>query len=147
MTEKLRLAAATLTLVLGTAACGSASTTAHGTRSAPARQAPSGDTTASTTAAPPMAAGATRPLSGHAKVTIANYMFMPMHLVVRAGTRVSFHNTDQASHTATSEHSGFDTGTIAGGGTATVTLRRPGTYTYHCLFHAFMTATITVVAR
>jgi Copper binding proteins, plastocyanin/azurin family len=38
----------------------------------------------------------------------------------------------------------FDTGTIAPGASRTVVLKRPGTYTYYCQFHAFMRATVVV---
>jgi plastocyanin len=38
----------------------------------------------------------------------------------------------------------FDTGTIAPGKSATVTLRNPGTYTYYCQFHAFMHGAVVV---
>jgi plastocyanin len=69
-----------------------------------------------------------------------------MHVTVTAGTRVSFHNDDQTAHTATAINQSFDSGTIQPGKTATVTFDKPGTYAYHCLFHAFMTASITVVA-
>ncbi len=78
-------------------------------------------------------------------MSIRNYMFAPARLSVRAGTRVSFHNFDATAHTATAINQSFDSGTIAAGKTATVTFRKPGTYAYHCLFHAFMTATITVL--
>jgi hypothetical protein len=36
------------------------------------------------------------------------------------------------------------TGTINPGKSTTITLGRPGTYTYFCQFHAFMHGTITV---
>jgi plastocyanin len=72
-------------------------------------------------------------------------MYMPMRLTVKAGAKVTFTNYDQTAHTATSLTHGFDTGTIKPGDNATVILAKPGTYKYHCLFHAFMVATITVV--
>ena len=78
-------------------------------------------------------------------MAIRNYMFAPMHLTVKAGTKVSFHNDDATAHTATALNQSFDSGTIKPGKTSTVTFRKAGTYKYHCLFHAFMTATITVV--
>ena len=39
----------------------------------------------------------------------------------------------------------FDTGSIAAGASATVTFDEPGTFTYICSFHPFMTGTVTVV--
>jgi plastocyanin len=82
--------------------------------------------------------------SGRAKVAIRNFMFMPMKLTVRVGTRITFHNYDKTAHTATAINGGFDTGTIQPGASATITMRKAGTYSYHCLFHAFMVATINV---
>jgi plastocyanin len=87
----------------------------------------------------------TAPAQSSARVAIRNYMFMPADVTVKAGARVTFTNYDQTAHTATSETSGFDTGTIDPGKSVTVTIKKPGTYTYHCLFHAFMVAHITVV--
>jgi plastocyanin len=90
------------------------------------------------------AAAASPARSGHVTIAIRNYMYMPMHVVVRPGTKVTFHNDDMTAHTATSIKTGFDTGTIEPGKSATVTLKKVGTYQYHCLFHAFMMASITV---
>lgn len=72
-------------------------------------------------------------------------MYMPMRLTLASGATVTFHNYDRTAHTATATGSGFDTGSIQPGHSATVRLTRPGVYRYHCLFHAFMVATIQVV--
>jgi plastocyanin len=80
-----------------------------------------------------------------AVVTIQNYAFGPPALTVRTGTRVTWTNRDQTAHTATANQGSFDTGTINPGQSKTIAFRRPGTYTYHCAFHAFMIATIRVV--
>ncbi len=78
-------------------------------------------------------------------VTIQGYAFAPATLRVRSGTRVSFTNRDNDHHTATAmPGSGFDTGTLSQGQTRTVTLSKPGTYSYICEFHAFMHGTIVV---
>ncbi len=82
--------------------------------------------------------------AGHVTVAISNYAFVPETLAVKTGTRVSFTNHDATAHTATADHSGFDTGTVNPRATRTVDFTHPGTFTYHCAFHAFMTATITV---
>jgi plastocyanin len=81
---------------------------------------------------------------GHVTVAITNFAFKPAKLTVAAGTRVTFVNHDATAHTATADHGGFGTGTIDPRHGDTVRLTRPGTYPYHCLFHAFMTGTITV---
>ncbi len=97
-------------------------------------------------AAPTSAAAARTVRSGHVTVAISMYAFSPASLTVKAGTRVTWTNHDDTAHTATANQGAFDTGTIDPDHSRTVTLTRPGTYPYHCVFHAFMTATITVVS-
>ncbi len=104
-----------------------------------------GATHATTASLPASEPASTTAISGHTTVAIRNFMFSPMHLTVRVGTRVTFHNYDQTAHTATALDGGFDTGTVKPGTSATVTMTKAGTYRYHCLFHAFMVASITVV--
>jgi plastocyanin len=82
--------------------------------------------------------------SGHVTVAISNYAFAPKALTVKVGTKVSWTNHDSTAHTATADHGTFDTGTVAPHATRTIDFKHPGTFTYHCAFHAFMTATITV---
>lgn len=82
--------------------------------------------------------------SGRVRVSISGYAFHAATITVARGTRVTFTNHDQTAHTATSIHSAFDTGTVGPGRSATVTLRKPGTFTYYCQFHAFMHGTIVV---
>jgi plastocyanin len=77
-------------------------------------------------------------------ILINNYAFEPQTLTVRAGARVTWTNHDATAHTATAKRGSFDTGTINPGRSKTIDLTRPGTYTYYCAFHAFMTATISV---
>jgi plastocyanin len=97
-----------------------------------------------TQAAPASTKAATAVRSGHVTVAISNYAFAPKALTVKVGTRVSWTNHDSTAHTATADASGFDTGTVAPHATKTIDFKHPGTFTYHCAFHAFMTATITV---
>ena len=54
-------------------------------------------------------------------------------------------NTDPTAHTATANSGVFDTGTLNQGQSAHLRLTKPGTYLYHCQFHAFMVGTIKVV--
>ena len=81
-----------------------------------------------------------------AAVTIENFAFNPASVTVTAGATVTWTNNDAAPHTATGDGGEFDTGTIASGGSASVTFDTPGTYTYHCTIHPNMTATIIVEA-
>lgn len=79
------------------------------------------------------------------RLAIANYAFAPPSLTVRVGTTIMVTNADSTAHTATARSGGFDTGTINPGHAARITVDKPGTYTYYCQFHAFMTGTIKVV--
>ena len=82
--------------------------------------------------------------SGHVAVQITNFAFSPAHITVKAGTHVTWTNHDQTAHTATANNNSFDTGTIAPKASQTVDFKQPGTYKYHCAFHAFMTGTVVV---
>lgn len=103
-----------------------------------------------------LALGSSRPVASGAQsskvvsaktaaVKVSMYAFMPDTLTVRVGTRITFTNHDQTAHSATALNGAFDTGTINPGQSKTIIVRRPGSYPYHCVFHAFMTGTIKVV--
>ena len=79
-----------------------------------------------------------------AAVEIADFAFGPAEITIAAGGTVTWTNTDNQAHTATSSGN-FDTGSIDPDATASVTFDEPGTFTYICSFHPFMTATVTVV--
>jgi plastocyanin len=86
----------------------------------------------------------TGPPAKTATVSISDYAYDPADITVASGAKVTFTNHDQTAHTATTQHGGFDTGTINPGHRATVTLTTPGTYAYYCQFHPFMHGTLTV---
>jgi len=99
----------------------------------------SAETTPATTSA---AAG---PALASAKVTMANFAFDPTPVTVKAGGTVTWTNTDSAPHTATADdQKTFDTGTLDKAKSKTITLSKPGTYTYVCRFHPFMHGTVVV---
>ncbi len=100
---------------------------------------------AKTSPAPASAHAAATVVSGKATtVKIYMYAFTPDKLTVKAGTKITFTNMDQTAHTATALNQGFDTGTINPGKSKTIVVKKAGTYPYHCLFHEFMTGTLTV---
>lgn len=68
--------------------------------------------------------------------------FVPGELVVRPGDAVTFVNEHRDEHTATG--SGFDTGIIPPGGSATVRLETAGRFAYACQIHPEMTGVIDV---
>jgi plastocyanin len=127
-TRLARTAALALSTSLLLAACGSSSSSSSSS---------SATTKAASVAAAPVA-------SGHVNVSISGFAYQPATITVKPGTEVTFTNHDQTAHTATSNHTAFDTGTVQPGKSATVTLKKPGTYTYYCQFHAFMHGTVVV---
>ena len=71
--------------------------------------------------------------------------FSPASFTVKAGTTVTWVNKDGTEHTVTSKGSSlFDSGNVPTGGTFSYTFRQPGTYTYYCTLHPWMTGTIVV---
>lgn len=68
--------------------------------------------------------------------------FVPGQLTVDPGQSITFVNLHDDEHTATG--SAFDTGIIAPGQLATVTLDTPGRFAYACQIHPEMTGTIAV---
>ena len=78
------------------------------------------------------------------KVAIANYKFAPDAITVKAGSEVTWTNSDDTKHTATADDGSFDTGDLATGDSKAVTFDKPGTFTYYCKFHPFMKATVEV---
>lgn len=81
-------------------------------------------------------------------VRIAAFAFDPDPVEVKVGATVTWTNEDPDVHTATSEGDvpkKFDTGELAEGSAGRVTFDKPGTYTYYCDIHNYMTGTVTVV--
>ena len=73
------------------------------------------------------------------------FTFQPTTLNITVGTTVTWSNTTQAQHTATSnDGTTFSSGTINPGSSFSFTFKNKGTFAYHCNFHPFMKATIIV---
>ncbi len=77
--------------------------------------------------------------------------FTPNVLNIKAGTTVTFVNTDGNAHTVTSVKAGstesdgtFDSGYLTPGKTFTFTFDKPGTYEYICQIHTHMRGTVNV---
>lgn len=77
-------------------------------------------------------------------VLIDQFAFSPDNIKVKAGTEVIWKNKDSTGHTATSEDGSFNSGTITDGGEFKMRFDEPGTYSYTCDMHSFMTGTIVV---
>ena len=79
-------------------------------------------------------------------VDIAGFAFSPQSVTVAVGDTVTWSNADAQNHTATANGGSFDTGTIGGGTSKSVTFSTAGTFAYHCKLHPSMTGTIVVEA-
>ena len=72
------------------------------------------------------------------------YCFSPGNVTVAVGGKVTWTSSSRATHTVTADDSSWDSGNIASGGSFSHTFTSPGTVHYHCSYHSFMTATVTV---
>jgi plastocyanin len=77
-------------------------------------------------------------------VSIENFNFTPAELTVPVGTTVVWTNHDDVDHTVTASDGSFGSPSIPTDGQFTFTFTRPGTDSYFCAIHPFMTARITV---
>ena len=77
-------------------------------------------------------------------IAIKDFIFQPAPLQVKAGVTVTVDNGDDTMHTVTADDKSFDTGDIDGGAKGTITIDKPGKYTYHCDIHNYMTGVIEV---
>jgi plastocyanin len=90
------------------------------------------------------AATTSSPAAGAGGVTIKNFAFHPSPLHAKVGQTITVTNADDTSHTFSADDHSFDTGTIHGGASATVTLTHAGTIAYHCNIHNYMQGVIQV---
>ena len=89
---------------------------------------------------------ASSPLSGEAPVRIVEFEFKPKTVTVKPGTKVTWTNED------TNIHDVKDTSPLATpvsqemskGDTFSITYAQPGSYTYVCGIHPYMTGTVEV---
>jgi len=77
-------------------------------------------------------------------ITIQNMAFSPATLTVKVGDKVTWTNQDSVGHSATADDNSFDTGVLGQGQSGSATFSKAGTYTYHCIVHPNMKATIIV---
>jgi plastocyanin len=78
-------------------------------------------------------------------ITIHNFAFSPATITVAPGATVTVTNRDQVTHTLTATKGAFGTGDITGGQSKTFTApKTPGTYSYFCMIHQYMTGNLVV---
>jgi plastocyanin len=145
-----RRGAALLTLaVLGVTAC-SAGAASTRTAAHPAPSvAPAGTNHTPTTM--PMPAGAPDSAVAAAvasnAVTIQGFKFGPNAITIKTGTTVTWTNKDDEAHTVFFAFDGSRSPILVNSNNVySKTFSTPGSYTYHCTIHPFMTGTVTVTA-
>lgn len=79
-------------------------------------------------------------------VTIGGFAFQPAQLQVKAGTTVTWTNTDLVAHTVTAQDGSFDSGRLERGQSFSHTFTRAGTVNYHCAIHPDMVGAVQVTA-
>jgi plastocyanin len=85
--------------------------------------------------------------SAKAAVDIKEFKFAPEAVEVEAGGQVTFANADKAKHNAQTDagaKGAFNTDDLQKGDSKAVTFDEPGTYSYYCIYHRFMTGTVEV---
>ena len=85
--------------------------------------------------------------SGDGAVKIANFEFKPMKVVVKPGTKVTWTNDDSSIHDIkdTSPLATPVSASLSKGDTFSITYGQPGTYSYECGIHPYMTGSVEVV--
>jgi plastocyanin len=111
-------------------------------------------TSGTVTASPPPSTPSTSPIGGRPSdpaaanaVTIKNFAFSLATLTVKAGTKVTWTNTDPDAHTVTSKQGSggpLRSAALATHATYGYTFTKRGTYACHRTVHPFMTDTVVV---
>ena len=83
---------------------------------------------------------------GEAPVRIVSFQFTPQAVTVKPGTKVTWTNDDTAVHSIkdTSPLATPVSQDLGQGATFSITYGQPGTYSYICGIHQYMTGSVTV---
>jgi plastocyanin len=133
-------------MALFLAGCGGSSSSVNTGTPPTATTAP---TSPPATVAPTTAPASPTAVSGSAAVTIQNFSFSPQVITVKVGTTITWTDKDSTAHTVTSVSgpTSFNSGSLTpSGGTFQFKFSQAGTYSYHCMIHPSMTATVIVVS-
>src|SRR6478735_10020052 len=76
-------------------------------------------------------------------ITIKSFSYLvPKH--VQAGSKVKVVNKDQVEHTVSADDGSFDVYVAAGGSAHLTVPSKPGSYSFHCVYHGSMQAVLVV---
>ena len=82
--------------------------------------------------------------TGGPSVSVENFNIVPATITVAPGTTVVWTNHDDVEHTVTASDNSFTSAAIPTDGQFSYTFSTPGTYSYFCAIHPFMTAKVIV---
>ncbi len=85
--------------------------------------------------------------SAQSTVSIVGHAFNPTETSIPAGGRITWNNTDAVIHTAASiagQGVSWDSGDLAQNQSYSVIFNTPGTYSYVCKYHSWMTGRVVV---
>ena len=82
--------------------------------------------------------------TGGPSISIENFNIVPATLTVPAGTTIVWTNHDDVEHTVTASDNSFSSAAVPTDGQFSTTFTTPGTYSYFCAIHPFMTAKVIV---
>jgi plastocyanin len=142
LTGATALAAASL---LGACGSGSSSTTSANQASDSTTRTTTGLSTS--TSASTVVSTASSVATAPGQVLIKDYDFAPNTITVKAGTAVTWTNTDAFDHwvvSAPGAPTAFDLGRQGPGKVVTQSFAQPGTYDYYCNLHNYMKGTVVV---
>ena len=96
---------------------------------------------------PPESAQGSVPKSGEAEVSINTFEFKPQKVVVTPGTKVTWTNDEVSIHNIkdTSPLATPLSPEMGKGDTFSITYAQPGSYSYICGIHQYMTGSVEVV--
>ena len=77
-------------------------------------------------------------------IVVKSFMFSPMSINVKAGTKVTWTNKDEEPHTVASNEGVFRSAALDTDESFSFKFDKPGTYHYTCTIHPRMIGTITV---
>ncbi len=99
---------------------------------------------AGTAAAVAACAAAATAAPANRAVEIVDRAYQPSLLTVNVGETVTWTNTTLMPHTVTAVDGSFDSGTMNGQTSFSVTFTKPGTFLYSCTIHPTMKGTVVV---
>lgn len=77
-------------------------------------------------------------------VLLDQMAYSPDVIKIKAGTEVKWRNKDSSVHTVTADDGSFSSGPLDEGGEFKKMFTKPGTYSYTCEMHPFMTGKVVV---